>query len=143
MFGVCVMRDFTKKYMLTSLDDIKVVTDGVIGALDDSFTISDQKKYEISLVINELLVNCFQHANPSAMGPVVFDVSAHGGQLDIRVTDSVQGFAYKRRVNHLEKGSEEIRLFSEHGRGLILVEAFCQEMIFNGRGNSVQVKIAL
>ena len=115
MFGVCIMRDFTKKYMLTSLDDIRIVTEGVIGALNVSFKISEQKKYEISLVINELLVNCFKHANPSAMGPVVFDVSACGGQLDIRVTDSGQGFAYNRRVNHLEENSDETRLFSEHG----------------------------
>lgn len=143
MFGVCIMRDFTKKYMLTSLDDIKIVTDGVLSALDAGFSISEQKKYEISLVINELLVNCFKHANPVAMGPVVFNASSHGGRLDIRVTDSGAGFAYQRRVDDLEENDGDRRLLSEHGRGLILVEAFCQEMIFSGRGNSVQVIIAL
>jgi anti-sigma regulatory factor (Ser/Thr protein kinase) len=137
------MRDFTKKYMLTSLDDIKIVTDGVIDALGAGFNISEQKKYEISLVVNELLVNCFKHANPAVMGPVVFDASSHGGQLDIRVTDSGAGFAYRRHVDDLEENKGDMRLLSEHGRGLILVEAFCQKMIFSGRGNSVQVTIAL
>jgi len=132
-----------KKYILTSIDDIKTVTEGVLAGLDNGFVISDTKRYEITLVINELLVNCFQHAHPSEQAPVIFDAYTRGSQLDMRVTDSGDGFAYQRRVDHIEKIDDDLGLMREHGRGLMLVEAFCQEMNYNGRGNSVEVKIAL
>ena len=137
------MRDFTKKYILTSIDDIKTVTDGVLAGLDQGYETSDKKRYEITLVINELLVNCFKYTQPSRETPVVLDAYTRGGQLDIRVTDGGQGFEYERRVHHIEKTTRDERLYSESGRGLILVEAFCQEMIYNGSGNSLEVKIAL
>ena len=137
------MIDIMKKYILTTIDDIKIVTDGVLGGLDAGYKISDKKRYEIKLVINELLVNCFKHTQPSGEAPVILDAYTRGGQLDIRVTDSGQGFEYERRVRHIEKTADDNVLYSEHGRGLMLVETFCQEMNYYGKGNRVEVKIAL
>ena len=143
IFGVSIMRDFSKKYILTSIDDIKTAAEGVLHGLDEGFSISDEKRYEITLVINELLVNSFQHAQPSGDAPVVFDAHTHSGQLDMRVKDSGQGFAFQCRVSQIEDRDEKPHLFRERGRGLMLVEAFCQEMHYNGKGNSVEVRIAL
>ena len=139
--GASIMRNFSKKYILTSIEDIKAAADGVLRGLDEGFCISDEKRYEITLVINELLVNSFQHAQPSGEAPVVFDARTRGGQLDMRVKDCGAGFEYQRRV--IEGVDEKPCLFRERGRGLMLVEEFCQEMHYNGKGNSVEVKIAL
>lgn len=128
-----------KRYVLTALDDIKNVTGGVIGGLSLFAPLSDERRYNISLVLNELLVNSFEHARPTPHNPVFVQAEYSGGTLRIGVTDGGEGFAYAQYAQEPEVPG----IFSERGRGLKLVRAICSDVKYNDSGNSVEVFIAL
>lgn len=101
--------------------------------------LSDERKYEIELVLNELLVNSFRHAAPCEAEPVVLTAGVENGRLILCVTDGGEGFEYRKELS----GVPESPLLRECGRGLMLVRAFCEEIRYNMKGNSVEVEIAL
>lgn len=140
-FGVYMNREYTKEFILITIDQIKIVADSVIKGVGNCFSLSETRRYDIKLVINELLANCFRHAKPSLTAPVIVNAYFSDGKLSIRVTDNGKGFEYEKRICDNKKSKEV--LYKECGRGLILVDALCQEIKYNGSGNSVEVKIEL
>lgn len=141
--GVNMKRSFFKEYILTEIEDIKIAVDGVLGELDRIFKLGEARKYEIRLVMNELLVNCFDHARSGGKQMVVLKVSVMDGRVRIRIKDNGEGFAYDSTRQGLERIVDEDLLYNERGRGLRLVRAFCQDIEYFGNGNSVEVKIGL
>ncbi len=103
--------------------------------------LTEERKYNIALVINELLVNSFEHASPSKKAPVIFKATMKNGCLSICITDRGTGFAHDSMCSHMPEDEET--LLRERGRGLTLVRALCQDIRYNGLGNSVEVRIAL
>lgn len=138
--GSCGVIAMKKRYVLTALDDIKNVTGGVIGALSGSAPLSDEHRYNIALVLNELLVNSFEHARPTPANPVFVQAQYEGGELRIGVTDGGEGFAYAQPEGGAAEPDTQL---SERGRGLKLVRALCRDIKYNDSGNSVVVSIAL
>lgn len=136
MSGCCAMR---RRYVLTVLDDIKSVASGVIGGVDTSAPLSEERRYNIALILNELLVNSFEHARPTPRNPVFVQAEVVGGMLHIGVTDGGVGFEYAQQV----APDEADTLLLERGRGLKLVRALCSDIRYNDTGNSVEVSIAL
>lgn len=134
------MKDYAKKNILTVIDDIKPSVKSVLDCVEQQKTLSDERKYEIELVLNELLVNCFRHASPSMELPVELAADVDDGRLFICVTDCGEGFEYKK---DFDEASDIKTLYRERGRGLMLVKAFCEEIRYNLKGNSVEVEIAL
>lgn len=134
------MKDYAKKNILTVIDDIKPSVKSVLDCVEQQKTLSDERKYEIELVLNELLVNCFRHASPSMELPVELAADVDDGRLFICVTDCGEGFEYKK---DFDESSDIKTLYRERGRGLMLVKAFCEEIRYNLKGNSVEVEIAL
>lgn len=131
--------DYASRYVLTSIDDIKRVVSGVLAGVEKHRPLNEEYRYNISLIINELLVNCFVHAKPSKTSPVIFKAGIRNGYLVISVTDSGGGFEYEKVC----PGVSGDMLLKERGRGLTLVRALCQEISYNSVGNSVEVKIAI
>lgn len=141
--GVNMKKCFFKEYILTEIEDIKIAVDGVLGELDRVYKLGEARKYEIRLVMNELLVNCFDHAQTGGKQMVVLKVSVMDGHLSIRIKDNGEGFAYDATPHNLNRVVDEDLLYNERGRGLMLVRAFCQDIEYFGNGNSVEVKIGL
>ena len=137
----CLYMNYASRYALTSIDDIKKVVHGVIGGLEKKIELTDERRYDVALVINELLVNSFEHANPTKNAPVIFKASMTNGCLNMCVIDQGEGFSYDRL--HEGHTCDESALMRERGRGLMLVRALCQEICYNGTGNCVEVKIGL
>ena len=137
-FGVG-MKDFAIKHVLTLVEDIKKTIVSVLNLIEADNTLTDERRYEIELIMNELLVNSFKHANPSALEPVVLTADVSNGKLSIRVTDSGEGFEYNKALTPEDSQT----LLKESGRGLTLVKAFSQSIKYNLIGNSVEVEIAL
>lgn len=134
------MKDYTEKNVLTVIDDIKPSVKKVLSCVEKCKDLNEERRYEIELVLNELLVNSFRHAKPSEGEPVVLAAEVENGKLFISVTDGGGGFEYKICDNVLE---DSAALYRERGRGLMLVRAFCEEIRYNLKGNSVEVEIAL
>jgi len=135
--------DFIREYILTELEDIKVAIAGVMNGIEKFLVLNEARKYEIKLVMNELLVNCFDHAHPKGRQTVVLGVYAKEDKVRICVKDNGQGFEYQYTHRSLKQPIDEKRLYSESGRGLMLVDAFCDNVKYHGNGNSVEVSIAL
>jgi anti-sigma regulatory factor (Ser/Thr protein kinase) len=128
-----------RRFVLTALDDIKSVTGGVISGVSRSAPLSDERRYNIALILNELLVNSFQHARPTPASPVYVHAEVSDGTLRIGVTDGGAGFTHSQ----LDEAPDEDSLLRERGRGLKLVRALCSDIRYNDAGNSVEVFIAL
>ncbi len=124
--------------MLTSIDDIKKVAECVLTGIQKHAPLSEERRYDITLVINELLVNSFEHAMPTVQSPVIFKAGVVGRQLRIGVADGGRGFVHESVI-----AKPDDVLFRERGRGLMLVRALCEEIRYNRCGNSVEVKMAL
>lgn len=135
----CLCMNYASRYVLTSIDDIKRVVSDVLKGVETHRPLTDEGRFNISLVINELLVNCFEHAKPTKKTPVVFKAGLTNGFLDIGVTDSGGGFEYEKICTNVSEDT----LLRERGRGLTLVRALCQDICYNSMGNSVEVKIAI
>lgn len=129
-----------RRYVLTALDDIKSVASGVIGGLSRLAPLNDERRYNIALILNELLVNSFEHARPTPRTPVFVQAEYSCGSLHIGITDCGPGFDYEQ--DHSVEYDKDAAL-SERGRGLKLVRALCSEIRYNECGNSVEVSIAL
>lgn len=132
---------YASRYVLTSIDDIKPVVSGVLSGLEKINSLNDESRFNISLVIKELLVNCYKHAVPSKNAPVMLNAVLKNGLLTIGVTDGGNGFEYEKVCANIS--TDEDALLKERGRGLMLVKALCQEICYSSGGNSVEVKIAL
>ena len=135
--------NFIREYILTEIEDIKVAINGVMSGIEALVELSEARKYEIKLVMNELLVNCFDHSCPKDKQTVVLRVSAKTDKVRIHVKDNGQGFEYEYTNKRLADPMSIERLYSESGRGLLLVNAFCDNIKYFGNGNSVEVNIAL
>jgi anti-sigma regulatory factor (Ser/Thr protein kinase) len=135
--------NFIREYILTEIEDIKVAIDGVMSGIEKLIPLSDSRKYEIKLVMNELLVNCFDHSHPKDRRTVVLKVATKEDKVRIYVKDNGQGFEFEYTNKRLGAPMSEERLYSENGRGLMLVNAFCDNVKYFGNGNSVEVNIAL
>ena len=129
--------------MLTSIDDIKTVANGVIAGVGRHTALSEERRFDIALVINELLANSFEHASPSVKSPVILAAGMQGNSLCIGIKDGGEGFEFDQAMERLSRPVDEDGLYKERGRGLRLVQALCQDMNFGGRGNSVEVRIDL
>lgn len=137
----CLYMNYASRYVLTSIDDIKKVVDGVISGVEKINPLTDECIFNISLVIKELLVNCFEHAVLTKKAPVIFKAEINNGVLTIGVKDGGGGFEYEKVCANISV--DKNALLKERGRGLMLVNALCQEIHYNSMGNSVEVKIAL
>ncbi|MEZ5596656.1 MAG: fused response regulator/phosphatase [Pseudomonadales bacterium] len=73
-------------------------------------------------------------------GRIRFDfisqLDAKGGTLTIRVTDSGEGFDFKRWMKRRRRTSS-----GYHGRGIMLLRNICDEVQFKAPGNTVEVKM--
>jgi anti-sigma regulatory factor (Ser/Thr protein kinase) len=135
------MKDYTEKNVLTVIDDIKPSVKKVLSCVEKCKNLNEERRYEIELVLNELLVNSFRYAKPSVYEPVILVAGVENGKLFISVTDGGDGFEYK--MNYGDTPEDSTTLYRECGRGLMLVRAFCEEIRYNIKGNSVEVEIAL
>lgn len=63
------------------------------------------------------------------------EIDDHGGVLTLRVTDSGSGFDFKKAAIQSKR-----KTVGYHGRGLLLLNELCDEVIYDEPGNSVVVR---
>ena len=90
----------------------------------------------LEVAVNEAMNNGFYYC-----GRVCVKIRRVGGKLIIRVKDDGLGFKTKRvnmklEGNMYEKEFDEL-LEVEGGRGILLMNLFCDRVIYNTKGNEV------
>ena len=129
-------------YSISDLGEIRPVVDELINAAKREFLISEEKQFRIKLVMNELLTNCFKHANPSKEMPVEIEAVIDACALSIAVQDHGEGFDADAEISLESSGSDE-QVYKDCGRGLLLAHQMASELKFNKKGNLARARIDL
>lgn len=127
------------KYTVKEKAEIKTVIDLLLGDVGNTHALSEQKEFEIKLVMNELLSNCFKYCRISLESPVVVEYKVEEKQLHFTVSDCGMGFDV-RKIHYEELNKN---LYAENGRGLFLANQFSSRLHFNEKGNRVTAIIDL
>jgi serine/threonine-protein kinase RsbW len=106
--------------------------------------IDDDQRFDIRVILSELLQNAIRHGNAmDSNKKVLVDVWLQDNSrvLFICVADQGQGFDVKRTVGGGEKsiGGDSLAM-DESGRGLLIVQRLCDDIQFNPVGNAITVK---
>ena len=139
VFMETYIMDALCKYSIKEKSEIKHVIDHLILDVENSHPLSEQKAFEIRLVMNELLSNCFKYCHISPDSPVLVEYELDEKQLHFTVSDCGTGFDVKK-THYTELGND---LYAENGRGLYLANQLSSMLRFNDLGNKVTAIIDL
>ncbi|MEX1308363.1 MAG: ATP-binding protein [Eubacteriales bacterium] len=127
------------KYKIKEKIEIRTVVDRLICDVENTHQLSEEKTFEIRLVMNELLSNCFKYCNITPDSPVLVEYKVEEKQLHFTVSDCGTGFDVHK--THYEELGQD--LFAENGRGLFLANQLSRMLRFNDLGNQVTAIIDL
>jgi anti-sigma regulatory factor (Ser/Thr protein kinase) len=137
------VMDVVCRYMIKEKSDIRSVVGHLLEDVKNSHAVSEQKEFEIKLVMNELLSNCFKYCKISAKSPVIVEYMVEKKQLHFTVCDCGTGFNVREiDYKNLDIASDQ-QLFAENGRGLFLANQLSHKLRFNEKGNQVTAIIDL
>jgi|GEM_PF-175373 len=138
----CLVMSNKIKHNLLKLEDIRETINDVICFVTNERIINEEKEFQIKLVLNELLTNCFKYANPSVEQPVEMEIELGAQTLSLKIKDGGEGFDAHNWLEHLDEWDME-RLYKGSGRGLLLAKQMASELMFSDKGNAVFAKIDL
>lgn len=96
----------------------------------------DDVVFGIHLALEEALVNAFKHGNKSNPEKTVFvQFTITSEKFDISITDQGDGFDPQELPDPRCNGN----LYKCSGRGVLLINAYMDEVQYNERGNSVHM----
>jgi len=97
----------------------------------------DSNNNELRLIFSELIHNAIIHGNKSDPSKRVYiRLATTDNRYNVSIRDEGSGFDPFRA---LESARSELALFNEHGRGMLLASALCDEISYNEVGNMVTV----
>jgi len=97
---------------------------------------SDSETFAIKLAVEEALINAIRHGNgmdPAKRVAISFDVNAD--RAVVTVADEGKGF----RLADVPDPTADENLEKPRGRGIMLIRAYMDEVVFNDRGNQVRL----
>lgn len=111
-----------------------------IDKITNNYFLEDDEVFEIKLILNELVSNAFIHGNKgSAKKYIELDIKeVDPFSLKISVNDQGEGWNYHTVLNKFDSSKPNIAL-DEHGRGLIIVSNLCESLVFNEKGNGIEI----
>lgn len=115
-------------------DKIRTVVGHVLDLIHTQVPLESKDRFEIKLIINELLANGFFHGNGGdvSKGLSLTVILTDDAMMTVEVEDQGGGFDYAHA--HFAQGDEE------HGRGLMLIQALSDRVDFKKRGSCIAVQ---
>lgn len=96
---------------------------------------AEQQAFDVVLVLREALANAVLDGNRlDANKRVTFSLRLESDTLILEIEDEGEGFDWRRYLGKAPPPS------SESGRGLAIMEGYCQDVVFNDRGNKVMLR---
>lgn len=112
-----------------------IVSELYTNALDHGILQLDPKKKLTALGFSNYQVQKQERLQALSEGWIKFQLKADDGCLYVSVSDSGKGFAYQEML-----ADSDFELESFGGRGLLLLNKLCSEVIFHHPGNHIEVK---
>ncbi len=130
----------------TIASDIKYicpVVEEILRFLDNAYgELSDCCKFELKVILNELISNAIRHGNKCIQAK---EVQIHAeiveGKSIIKIADEGSGFNPAEKLSSAweNKTNEELLDLCETGRGLLIVKSLADKIMFNKKGNIITV----
>ncbi|MGM0608169.1 MAG: SpoIIE family protein phosphatase [Candidatus Muiribacteriota bacterium] len=142
-------------------DDISLVIGKIIDYFDRDFFISSNKKeiprlheylntlvnlkvslgddfkFKLRLIVDEILSNAIEHGNLLNENLNIFiSHKITKKYIKLKIVDEGKGFDWQEKMNN-----NNMDIKSERGRGLLIVRELCDKIIFNTKGNEVNLII--
>ena len=138
----------TQKYYIShfkaDINNIKRIINDALAYFDDSCCAMDEgTRYDLKVIINELLVNAVKHGGKSRDRCHVKVVAGLSGEdcAFLIVEDDGDGYDVAR-MNRFQDDSAEnrsIECVEETGRGIYIVKSLCDDFLVNEKGNKVVI----
>jgi len=112
------------------------VIDEILAILKSKANISEDDQTWIRLCLDEVLVNAIRHGNrEDKEKQVTICLFAGENSWAVRVEDEGEGFAIDQIPQVDDKEYWEL----EHGRGIMLIQSYMDEIWYYDKGNRVQL----
>ena len=131
---------FEKEIVGSSPLAIRTLVNDMMNCIKSWNNLDADDEYEFRLILNELISNGIFHGNKGCCDKKikVGIEEVNSTTLDIWVKDEGNGFDYTKVVKNKE--CNRYFLLSESGRGLMLVNAMCNNVKFNNNGSLVRIR---
>jgi len=124
---------------LYSINDMRSRIKDILAFVNDMLDICPEKQYDVRLVLNELLANCFLHGNCEELLPVKVKVSIEDCNIDIYVSHLCKDFEAKIASLHDAIDLYDFLALQESGRGLKIVSTLCETIEIQQKGIHVSI----
>ncbi|GEM_PF-3652746 len=124
---------------LYSINDMRSCIKDVLVFVNGIADICPEKQYDVRLVLNELLANCFLHGNCADLLPVKVNVKIEKCHTEIYVSHLCKDFEAR-----IAKMNNSIDLYDylaleDNGRGLKIVSSICETIEIQQKGIYVSI----
>ena len=118
----------------TTPEKIRAAVGRVLELIHTETPLTEKDRFEVKLIVNELLANGFFHGNRGdvSKGLTLTVILNEDNIMTVEVQD--QGAGFDHANTHAAQGDEE------HGRGLMLIQALSDRVDFKKRGSCIAVQ---
>lgn len=111
-----------------------IVHDILLDIERSKYSVDEDTRFDLKLILNELLINCHEHGNLNdCEKPISLKLTVDFNEINIMVHDQGQGVRISKKYN--------VQEFTTNGRGLVLVEALVDQIEYED--STVRCKIKL
>lgn len=130
MENVCLIEE----YINTDISVLKKTIDSILFRLNQNGITKEYCIFDIKVILNELLNNCFFHGNKKDYNKKVYIKVYIYNKKSIVIIISDEGCGFNK-----EKICEDKNLLAQCGRGLQIVKNLSDSMKINNKGNKIVV----
>jgi anti-sigma regulatory factor (Ser/Thr protein kinase) len=127
------------KYKIDKLSNMKPIINQMTDDLKTQHPLSEEKHFDVRLVLSELIMNAFMHSKEDALVDVLMDSEYSDGKIKITVEDYGHGFD----AEIVDASREFADIYDNSGRGITLVKALCDKVTYNDAGNRVSIVMSV
>ena len=119
---------------------IRTMINDMMNSIKSKYLLTPDDEYEFRLILNELIANGTVHGNNNHCNKTITaKIEAVDYQtISITIEDEGTGFDHDGFFNY--DNSSDANLYSEGGRGLMLIKSVCDNIRFNQSGNQIRIR---
>jgi len=122
-----------------SIEDMHKTLRKFLADLAESIFVNEELEFKLKIIMNELVTNSSKYAR--SCNYVRIMAKLKDGTISIVLIDDGCGFDYSQvKETDIAKVND---FFHEGGRGIYIVDALCDYLRYNRKGNIIAIKVNL